>query len=59
MLGIFISFHKMDCHQNHYTANATEHANCKTADEVDEWKRRDFATGLVQDDEWAVTLTPL
>ena len=32
---------------------------CKTADEVDEWKRLDFFTGKVEDNKWAVTLTPL
>ena len=39
--------------------DAKEYDFCKTADEVDEWKRCDVATGLVQVDGWAVTLTPL
>ena len=39
--------------------DANEYHFRKTADEVDEWKRCDVATGLVQDDGWAVTLTPL
>ena len=28
LLGNFIAFRKTDCHQNHHTANAIEHANC-------------------------------
>ena len=39
--------------------DANEYDFCKTADEVDEWKRYDVTTGLVQVDGWAVTLTPL
>ena len=31
LLCNFSAFHTTDCHQNHHTANATEHANCATS----------------------------